>query len=161
MTTETTVENNNDHDLSFFDTLAVLAVISVVTLMANYAGTQNDIIDSFIGILMIYAMLVVGLLLKKIVPFYLPAVAWVSLVSVVVTLPMVPYSGVITEYVKNLNFLSMLTPVLAYAAVAIAKHEVALFKTAGVKIVVISILVFTGTYIGSALVANGILSITG
>ena len=143
--------------LSFKESLVVLAVVSVVSLASNWAGTGINPITALPAMLIIYAMILVGLLLTKYVKVGFPAVAWVSLVSVLLTIPLSPVSEPILSELKNLNFLSIVTPGLAYAAVAISKVEVNLFKRSGFKIVAISILVFTGTYVGSALVANALL----
>ncbi|SBS25823.1 hypothetical protein MSP8887_03998 [Marinomonas spartinae] len=143
--------------LSFRESLVVLAVVSIVCLASNWAGTGINPIKALPAMLIIYGMIFVGLLLTKYVRIGFPAVAWVSLISVLLTIPVSPVSAAILSELKNLNFLSIVTPVLAYAAMAITKMEVDLFKRSGFKIAVISILVFTGTYVGSALVANALL----
>ncbi|MGO2510435.1 hypothetical protein [Marinomonas polaris] len=143
--------------LSFKESLVVLAVVSIVSLASNWAGTGINPIKALPAMLIIYGMILVGLLLTKYVRIGFPAVAWVSLISVLLTLPISPVSAPILAELKNLNFLSIVTPVLAYAAMAITKMEVDLFKRSGFKIAAISILVFTGTYVGSALVANALL----
>lgn len=149
--------NTTEVHFSFKENLAVLGVISIVCLASNWAGTGINPVKALPAMLIIYAMIFVGLLLTKYVKIGFPTVAWVSLVSVLLTIPMSPASELILAELKNLNFLSIVTPVLAYAAMAITKMEVELFKRSGFKIVAISILVFTGTYVGSALVANALL----
>tara|TARA_R110001599_G_scaffold24519_12_gene88594 strand:+ start:26907 stop:27389 length:483 start_codon:yes stop_codon:yes gene_type:complete len=143
--------------LSLNESIVALAVISIVSLVSNWAGTGINPITSFPAMLIIFAMVIVGLLLAKFIRIGFPAVAWVSLVSVLLTIPVSPLSAPILAELKNISFLAMVTPVLAYAAMAIAKMEVDLFKRSGFKIAAISILVFTGTYVGSAFVANAFL----
>ncbi|WP_227685711.1 hypothetical protein [Psychrobacter sp. NZS113] len=53
-----------------------------------------------------------------------------------------------------MGVLQLLTPVLAYAGFAISQMEVDLFKKSGFKIAVVAILTFTGTFIGSAMIAQ-------
>lgn len=156
-TSENTFENSEESKLTFKENLIALAVISLVSLVSNWAGTGTNPIETLPAMLIIYAMVVIGLLLAKFVPIGFPAVAWVSLVSVLLTIPVSPVSAPILAELKGISFLAMVTPVLAYAAIAITKMEVDLFKRSGFKIAIISILVFTGTYVGSVFVANALL----
>ncbi|WCN08268.1 hypothetical protein [Marinomonas mediterranea] len=143
--------------LNLKESALTLVAVSFVSLFANWAGTGVNPLQALPAMLILYAMIFIGLLLTKYVPIRFPAVAWVSLISVLLTIPASPLSGFILGELKELNFLSIVTPVLAYAAMAISQMEVAVFKRSGVKIVVISLLVFTGTYVGSALVADAFL----
>ncbi|MHC9037385.1 DUF3100 domain-containing protein, partial [Cobetia marina] len=105
----------------------------------------------------LYVMTMLGLGVARLMPLYLPAIAWVSLVSILMTLPWFPGSGWITEQLSFVNFLAIVTPVLGYAGLALSKREFSMFRQAGWKLVIISLLVFTGTYIGSAVVAQALL----
>jgi hypothetical protein len=152
--TENTMENQKEIKLTFKENLIALAVISLVSLVSNWAGTGINPVETLPAMLIIYVMVVIGLILAKLIPIGFPAVAWVSLVSVLLTIPVSPLSEPILAELKDISFLAMVTPILAYAAIAITKMEVDLFKRSGFKIAIISILVFTGTYVGSVLVAN-------
>ncbi len=150
-------KKNVNADINLIDYAMVLAIVCVVALISNWTGTGVTPLSALPGMAIIFAMVMAGLVLAKVMPFYLPSVAWLSLVSVLLTIPASPLAEPILSYVKEINFLSLVTPVLAYAGLAISKHEVTTFKSAGGKIVLIAILVFTGTYIGSVLVANALL----
>lgn len=156
-TVDNTIDSTEETKLTFKENLIALAVISLVSLVSNWAGTGANPIETLPAMLIIYAMVVVGLVLAKLIPIGFPAVAWVSLVSVVLTIPASPVSELILGELKGISFLAMVTPILAYAAIAITKMEVELFKRSGFKIAIISILVFTGTYVGSVIVANALL----
>jgi len=160
MTTQTETVNEETPKeilLTSKESMVALVVMCLVSLVSNWAGTGTDPLAALPAMLIIFAMVVVGMMLSKLIPIGFPAVAWVSLVSVLLTIPVSPVAGPILAELKNISFLAMVTPVLAYAAMAITKMEVDLFKRSGFKIVVISILVFTGTYVGSALIANAFL----
>ncbi len=58
------------------------------------------------------------LAMARFMPFYLPSVAWISLVAILVTIPGVPGSAFVTDAVAKLNFLALATPALAYAGLA-------------------------------------------
>ena len=70
-----------------------------------------------------YSLTFGGLLLTKYVPLRLPSVAWISLVAILFTLPMLPWSGTILPLVSGIDFLALAVPPLAYAGFAISRME--------------------------------------
>jgi len=56
--------------------------------------------------------------------------------------------------------MALCTPILAYAGIAIGK-DLDEFKKQGVTIVIVAILTFIGTFIGSAVIAQVVLKATG
>lgn len=133
---------------------AALIVVSVVALVGNTVATDNTVPEGLVGLIVLWLICMVGLLLTEFVPFKLPSVAWISLVGIVMTLPWTPGSAWVLEKVGHVNFLTLATPCLAYAGIAIAKREIEIAKTSGWKIAVVAVLVMTGTYVGSAIVAQ-------
>ena len=87
-------------------------------------------------------------------PFYLPAVAWTSLLAILVTIPGIPGTAWVLAQVETLNFLALATPALAYGGLALTKGEFDIAKRSGWKIVIVAICVMFGTYIGSVLIAD-------
>ena len=142
-------------------TMRDLAVISLVSVPIQLIATELNVLDIVLGLAVLYGMCVVGLLLTKFVPLRLPSVAWISLVAVVLTLPMLPWADAIFPLVEGIDFLALAVPPLAYAGFAISKLEIAVLKRSGWKILIIAILVFLGTYIGSAMIAEITLRLTG
>ena len=61
---------------------------------------------------------------------------------------------------KNVGFVALCTPILAYAGVSIGKDLDAFAKT-GWRIVILAIVVFVGTYIASAIIAQCIFKALG
>ncbi len=139
----------------------VLVVVLAIALVGNFIGPDLPLLGAVPGMLLLYAIVMVGLVLTKYTPFYLPSVAWISLVGIVVTLPFVPGSGWIVGWVEAVDFLALATPVLAYAGLAITRSEVGIFRTSGWKLVIVAFLVFTGTYLASAAIAQVTLSLQG
>ncbi|MCL5426529.1 MAG: hypothetical protein M1154_13060, partial [Gammaproteobacteria bacterium] len=68
--------------------------------------------------------------------------------------PFFPGNGWIIARLAEVDFLAVVTPVLAYAGLALTGREFAMFKQTGWKLVIVALLVFTGTFIGSAVVAH-------
>jgi len=133
---------------------AALIVVCVVALVGNTVATENTVPQGLLGLIVLWVICMVGLLLTEFVPFKLPSVAWISLVGIVATLPWAPGSAWVLDKVGHVNFLTLATPCLAYAGIAIAKREIEIAKTSGWKIAVVAVLVMTGTYVGSAIVAQ-------
>ena len=63
-------------------------------------------------------------------------------------------------YVKQIGFVALCTPILAYAGISIGKDLDAFAKT-GWRICLLSCVVFIGTYIASAIIAQAILTALG
>ncbi|MDA9555962.1 hypothetical protein N9R79_00470 [Vibrio sp.] len=154
MSQENTIPKNETEVLSFTNTCIVLAVFSVVSLLSNWAGTGVNMLEALPGMLILFVVIILSIGVKQIVPVKLPVVAWVSLISILITIPIFPYAALVLEYVGKINFISMVTPVLAYAAVSISRKEIDLFKRSGFKIMLVALLVFTGTFLGSVFVAD-------
>ncbi|WP_216639483.1 DUF3100 domain-containing protein [Brachybacterium sp. P6-10-X1] len=85
-----------------------------------------------------------------------PVLGWVSLVSLAGCLS---WSGFV-DAIGAVDFLSLTTPILAFAGVSVADRLVDLSKTSW-KIAITAIFVFIGTYAGSALLAHFGLSVAG
>ncbi|KGE77251.1 DUF3100 domain-containing protein [Halomonas sp. ND22Bw] len=134
-------------------TALAMAAACAVAWVANTVNGAG-LIAALPGMLILYGMTMTGLIITRFSPFYLPGVAWVSLVSIVMTLPFFPGNAWLTEQLSAVNFLAIVTPVLAYAGLALTKRELAMFREAGWKLVVIALLVFTGTFLSSALIAD-------
>lgn len=142
------------------DTVIVLAIVMFMSLFSNVLGTKANILQSIPGLLILAVIALVGMLCAKYLPGHIPAAAWVVTLGCIVTIPGFPGSDIINAYVKNVGFVALCTPILAYAGVSIGKDLDAFAKT-GWRIVVLAIVVFVGTYIGSAIIAQAILKSLG
>lgn len=85
-----------------------------------------------------------------------PVLGWVSLVSLAGCLAW----GGFVDAIGAVDFLSLTTPILAFAGVSVADRLVDLSKTSW-KVAITAIFVFIGTYVGSALLAQFGLSVAG
>ena len=137
--------------------MALLAVICIVLLLSNWVGQGVDPISALPAMLILFGCCIVGVLLKEIIPINVPAIAWISIVAILISLPQFPMSEYVLVETDKLGVLQLITPVLAYAGFAISQMEVNLFKKSGFKIAVVALLTFTGTFLGSAIVAQALL----
>ncbi|MER2012781.1 MAG: DUF3100 domain-containing protein [Psychrobacter alimentarius] len=143
--------------LSVTQSLSLLAVICIILLLSNWVGQGVDPISALPAMLILFACCIVGVLLKEIIPVNVPAIAWISIVAILISLPQFPMSEYVLVETDKLGVLQLITPVLAYAGFAISQMEVNLFKKSGFKIAVVALLTFTGTFLGSAVVAQALL----
>jgi hypothetical protein len=139
----------------------LLLIACGIGLVANWVATGTNPVVALPGMAILYLVSAAGLLLARYVPFYLPGVAWTSLLAILVTLPVVPGSAWVLAQVETLNFLALATPALAYGGLALTKGEFDIARRSGWKIVIVAICVMFGTYIGSVVIADLSLRLTG
>lgn len=151
---------SDDRSMPMGITLQDLVIVSLISVPLQLIATDLSLSSVLAGLLALYGLCVLGLLLTKYVPFYLPSVAWISLVGIALTLPFWPWFGWITGIVDGIDFLALAVPPLAYAGLAISKLELEVMRRSGWKILIVAILVFVGTYVGSAAIADFMLSVT-
>ncbi|KLK90026.1 membrane protein [Microvirga vignae] len=144
----------DERRIDFAHHALLLLVACILGLISNWVATKVDPMAALPGMALLYAISIVGLLLARFVPFYLPSVAWISLVAILATIPGVPGSAFIVEQVGKLNFLALATPALAYGGLALTQNEFHIARTSGWKIVIVAICVMFGTYMGSVVVAD-------
>lgn len=143
--------------LSVSQSVSLLAVICMILLLSNWVGQGVNPIAGLPGMLILFICCIVGILLKRIIPGNIPAIAWISIVAIIISLPHFPMNEYILAETEKLGVLQLITPVLAYAGFAISQMEVELFKKSGFKIAVVALLTFTGTFLGSAVIAQALL----
>lgn len=146
-----------DIQLNIPQQFVALIFITLPLLIVNWVSTGTHPLDALAGLLILIACSMGGILIKKFIPLAVPSVAWVSIISIILTLPFMPTSDYVIHASNQIGLLAVITPALAYAGLAISKSEVSLFKQSGLKIAIIALLTFTGTFIGSAAIAQALL----
>lgn len=142
------------------DVVVILAIVCGISLIGNWIAVKIDPLKALPGMLILGLISFAGWGLSKVIPVKLPSIVYISLIGVILSTPWTPGSAWLLKHVNNVNFLALCTPVLAYAGVAIGK-DIDQFAKASWKIIIVSILVFTGTFLGSALIAQVVLKLTG
>jgi len=138
----------------------MLILVAIITLIGQKIGYGISIKDAIPGMIIILVISMIGLALKDILPFKLPAFAYVSLIGLILSMPYLPTSIFILKYTDQVNFLGTTTPILAYAGISIGLSITRLAKISW-KLVIIACLVFLGTFFGSAIIAQIVLKIQG
>ena len=127
--------------------------------LANFVGFDVNFMDSLPGILILLAISLVAVVISKLVPLKLPIIAYCSILGLLVACPISPVREGVIEAVNKINFTAPLTMVGAFAGISIS-DQIKSFLKQGWKMILIGILVMTGTFLGSALIAQIILSLT-
>lgn len=135
--------------------VVVWILVGVFALCGNWINYKTPATDPTVlaGMAIIVGVVVVGYGLYRLTRRKVPAVIWVSLVGMVLTYPAFPFAESIAAMTNKINFLSLSTPILAFAGLSIAK-DVPAFRRLGWRIVVVSFAANAGTFIGAALIAQ-------
>ncbi len=150
--------------------LACLILSSVFASVGNYISTTKSgapvtPIEAAPGLLIFFLITVVGLFIwdlvnKAVGDKNLPAIAYISLLAIIASLPGVPGSSFVVASCGKIGLLPLCTPILSYAGISIGK-DLDTFKQQGAAIVCVTLFAFIGTFIGSALIAQIVLKIQG
>ncbi len=142
------------------ETLIILVIVAVLSLVSNTLGSKNGLVEAIPGMLILICIAVAGIAMGRYLPGGIPGVAYVVTLGCILTYPGVPGADFINACMKKVGFVALCTPILAYAGVAIGK-DLDAFAHSGWRIVVLSCIIFIGTYFGSAVIAQAILKSMG
>lgn len=141
---------------NIYEWTLVLGVFGIVATLGNWIGYDVLPWVAIPGMIVLIVVSVIGLVLEKIVPGNLPAVGYIGLIGIIISLPWVPGSEFVVEWTSKVSILALATPILAYAGISIGSNW-ADFRKLGIRSVIVALMVFLGTFIGSALIAEIIL----
>ncbi len=119
---------------------------------------KNSIIG--IGILSIIAL--TGLTVSKFMSKFvkLPSMMYISLLGLLLASPISPIKDFIINSTSQAAFLAPTTALGAFAGISLGK-DIKSFAKMGWKLVILTIFIIAGTFLGSALVAQVVLRLTG
>ena len=149
--------------------LSCLTISAAFGLIGNWiystkAGAPVSIMEGLPGMALILVISIAGMalteVLDKLLPKNLPDIAYISLLAIIVTIPGFPGAEFSYDAMNKIGLLPLCTPILAYAGISLGK-DLDTFKQQGLKIVCVALLTFTGTYVGSAIIAEVVLRMTG
>lgn len=136
----------------------ILLIFGGITLIGNMVGYQIYSPGAVPGMLVLIAIALLGMIMEEYIPVNIPAVGYIALIGIIVSVPWFPGSEIIVEWTSQIELLAITTPILAYAGISIGRNW-ADFTKMGWKAIVVATLVFIGTFIGSALIAEVILRV--
>ena len=142
--------------------LKILVLLSAAVLITHDAsiGQKLNIANAVIGMVIIVAISVVSVKIKEALPLKIPAFAWASLISMLLTVPASPVGPYILQMTKQITTGEIGTVILAVAGISIGTR-IDDVKKLSWRIILVAIVVFCGTFFGSALIAQLIMKIQG
>lgn len=160
----------NNKSLNKYVHFSLVIILSLVFILFTqqvkiWKNPDSTPIQSltFVGLSFLWLFSILGIwisdMTKKIKVQFIqdfPILGWVSIVSIVFCL----MSNFIVEAILAVDFLSITTPVLAFAGISVANQLVDLTKTSW-KILIVAIFVFSGAYLLTTIVAQLGLTIAG
>jgi hypothetical protein len=124
-----------------------------LALIANYVGYKTLSSAAFAGMAIMIAAVFIGELLCTLIRRKIPAVCTVSLVAMFLTSPLCPWAAQISQMTGSINMLAVITPMLTFAGLSVAK-DLPAFRRLGWRIVLVSFLANFGTFIGAVMIAE-------
>ena len=138
----------------------MLLFFSVFVAIGNAFCNNVPFVDSLIGMLVIVSIAFIGQCIGEIIPYNIPSIIIICLVGMFLAIPGVPTSDFVIHYASQVDLTTICTAFLAYIGIAMGRDWEE-FKKIGWRGIVITLFVITGTYLGSAIIAQIILVLSG
>lgn len=140
--------------------ILLLIIFSFMGAIANVVGYSYPFTISFIGMLILCLITLIGLIIEKLIPYNIPAIIYISIIGLLISIPWSPISQPVIYYTSKVDLVSLTTILLAYAGISMGK-DLKDFKDIGIKGIIVTFCVIIGTFLGSALIAQVVLMYTG
>ena len=130
------------------------------TGLANFIGYDVGFMDSLPGLAVLVIISMLAVVCTKVIPLKLPIVAYCAIIGLLAACPLSPVRTFVIDAAAKINFTAPFTMVGAYAGLAIG-DQLKTFVKQGPKILLVGLLVMTGTFLGSCIWDSLILKLTG
>ncbi|MBU5266927.1 hypothetical protein [Virgibacillus proomii] len=139
----------------------LFVIIGLMVVIGNWIGYDVMPLASLPGVIVLIMISLAGVMIHHMIPYKkIPSIAYIGILAFILTIPGVPGSEQIVAWTSEVNLLAITTPILAYAGISIGRSWTDFVKL-GWRTIIVGIFVLTGTYLGSALVAEIALRIQG
>lgn len=140
--------------LPLWAVVSAICLTAAIALIGNQIATKAPIAESLPGMALLIVCIFAGMALSKIAHrLGVPALIWVSVVGVLLSMPYSPLAATVNPLVAKIGILPLVTPVLAYAGLSLAK-DLPILKALGWRIVVVSLLANAGAFLAGAVIAQ-------
>lgn len=143
--------------LPLWVSLLIISVAGVVVSVVASGSFSWDMVLTFVAISLLTAA---GIGVAKLTRGKLPAIIVVITVGTLLTVPASPVAPWLLEVSSSVDFLSVITMMLAVAGLSIGK-DIPLLRQIGWKIIPVGIVVIVSTYLASTMIAEGVLRFIG
>lgn len=148
------VEENEQHaGLSWSEKVIAWFATTILCIAGNWIATGTFSVVVLEAGLILIAVSLLGDIVYQLSGKKVPAVCWVSFIAMFATSPWCPWAAEIAATTKAIGVLPIITPMLTFAGLSIAK-DLPAFRKLGWRIVLVSFLANFGTFIGAALIAE-------
>lgn len=127
------------------------------TVIANLVGNKVSIIESIPGVLILGTIAFIGISIGRLIPIKIPAIVYVVLTGLIVASPISPIAAPIIDYASKISFMAPITVVGTLAGIGLDFKS---FKSQSWKMLIIALLVYTGTFLVQAIFAETFLRLT-
>ncbi|MGO0881305.1 hypothetical protein ACTPDI_00880 [Clostridioides difficile] len=146
---------------TIMEQIKIVMFIYIIICFGQAIALKTQVKDLVIGSVFGFILVIIAIIIKNSVKRpNLPGFAWATLVAFVLSLPISPVGDFIASNIGKINFMSTVTPLLAFAGISVG-NQLDILKTLSWKLVVISFIVMTSTYFGSAFISQTVLKING
>ncbi|WP_082448289.1 DUF3100 domain-containing protein [Xylophilus sp. Leaf220] len=140
--------------LPLWAVVAVVFLTAGIALVCNQIATKAPVLDALPGMAFLVACIFVGMAIARVARrLGVPALIWVSVVGVLLSVPYSPLAATVNPLVAKIGLLPLVTPVLAYAGLSLAK-DLPILRALGWRIVVVSLLANAGAFLAGAVIAQ-------
>ncbi|TKD70478.1 hypothetical protein [Pseudalkalibacillus hwajinpoensis] len=138
----------------------LLLIFGVIAAVGNWVGYSVFPVSALPGMVVLILICLAGLILQHVLPVNIPSVAYIGIIGIIVSMPVMPGSEYVVKWTQDINILALATPILAYAGIAIGRSWTDFVKL-GWRSIVVAMFVMVGTFLGSALIAEMVLRMQG
>ena len=146
--------------MRYIEWLFLLVIGACGTGLANFIGYDVGFMDSLPGLVVLVIISMLAVVCTKVIPLKLPIVAYCAIIGLLAACPLSPVRTFVIDAAAKINFTTPFTMVGAYAGLAIG-DQLKTFVKQGPKILLVGLLVMTGTFLGSCIWDSLILKLTG
>lgn len=127
--------------------------VGLMVLIGNRIGHGVPMLEALPGVLLIILAVLIGDLIYMGTRRMLPAVCWISFIAMAMTFPHTPYAAEVAALTGKVNFLAMITPMLTFAGLSLAK-DIPAFRRLGWRIVVVSLMANAGVFLAATMISQ-------
>lgn len=146
--------------MRYIEWLFLLVIGVCGTGLANFIGYNVGFMESLPGLAVLVIISMLAVVCTKVIPLKLPIVAYCAIIGLLAACPLSPVRTFVIDAAAKINFTAPFTMVGAYAGLAIG-DQLKTFVKQGPKILLVGLLVMTGTFLGSCIWDSLILKLTG
>ena len=146
--------------MRYIEWLFLLVIGACGTGLANFIGYDVGFMESLPGLAVLVIISMLAVVCTKVIPLKLPIVAYCAIIGLLAACPLSPVRTFVIDAAAKINFTAPFTMVGAYAGLAIG-DQLKTFVKQGPKILLVGLLVMTGTFLGSCIWDSLSLKLTG